>query len=529
MKKPERPIQEVTVIGGGTAGWLSALYARHMMPTKVITLIESDEIGIIGAGEGSTPHFVDLLNILDIPIDILFKEAGATFKNSIKFTNWNNEGDEDFYHHSFKVYGNASMRGYQQDPRYMQDAPSMYVTASSANINVNQYDLAAKLSKENKVPFFYDPRKEEIVEGNSIYKFENIQAFALHFDAVRLAQSLKKIALSRGILLVEGIVESFTQDANKDVRKLILKDGKEIKTDFIFDCSGFNKFFPNKFNSKWKSYKDKLPVNSAIPFFLPMEEDGIPPHTEAIAMKHGWIWKIPLQERYGCGYVFDSTLINAEEAQEEVESYLGFKIDVPRVLTFEPGYYETPWVHNVISLGLCSGFVEPLEATSIQTTIISLSLILTKPQLLHKFNQDSVDDYNKAVAKINDNIMAFIYFHYMSQRDDTEFWKKFKNNPPESVQKFLDISKFRLIGFGDMSEEFWGAENWYAVALGLHQFNIVEHSKEAITYSPLVKELNQNFLQMVNVQDEVVRDWCVDHKQFIGYLKGEKAKGYSKW
>ena len=167
----------------------------------------------------------------------------------------------------------------------------------------------------------YDPRQQDTSSENPVAQFQKISNYALHFDAIRLARCLKAIAIERGITLVEGIVEDFTQNEDKDVKTLILKNGEEIETDFVFDCSGFNKFFPKKFESKWISYKDKLPVNSAIPFFLPMEEDAITPHTEAIAMKYGWIWKIPLQERYGCGYVFDSTLINSQQAQKEAEEY----------------------------------------------------------------------------------------------------------------------------------------------------------------------------------------------------------------
>jgi hypothetical protein len=121
------------------------------MPTKNITVIESEEIGIVGAGEGSTPHFVDLLEILNIPVSTFLKEAGATLKTSIKFTNWNNEGSDDFYHHSFKPFGNVATQGYQQEPRYLQDVPSIYVTGSYLGVNQRDYDVHAKLSKENKV------------------------------------------------------------------------------------------------------------------------------------------------------------------------------------------------------------------------------------------------------------------------------------------------------------------------------------------------------------------------------------------
>jgi len=504
-----RSVENVCVLGGGTAGWLAALYINTIMPTKKITLIESEEIGIVGAGEGSTPHFVDLLEILNIPVSTFLKEAGATLKTSIKFTNWNNKGSDDFYHHSFKPFGNVATQGYQQEPRYLQDVPSIYVTGSYLGVDQREYDLHAKLSKENKVSFMYDKRKQDLSSENPVAQFEKISNYALHFDAVRLARSLKAIAIERGITLVEGIVEDFTQDKNKDVKTLVLKDGTVIETDFVFDCSGFNKFFPKKFESKWISYKDKLPVNSAIPFFLPMEEEAIPPHTEAIAMKC-------------CGYVFDSTLINSQEAQKEAEEYFGTKVEVPRVINFEPGYYETPWVNNVISVGLCSGFVEPLEATSIWMSIITLSFVLTKPETLHTIDERIVQDFNKKFRMLNEDVLAFIYFHYMSGRDDTKFWKKFtKENAPEIVKDLIDISEYRLLCFSDFSDLFWQAENWYQIALGIGQFNIDKHSKESLPYNVTFPDLEYNFNTMKKVQDEVVEEWCVDHKKFVRYMKRE--------
>jgi len=520
-----RSIENICVLGGGTAGWLSALYINTIMPKKNITVIESEEIGIVGAGEGSTPHFVDLLEILNIPVSTFLKEAGATLKTSIKFTNWNNEGSDDFYHHSFKPFGNVATQGYQQEPRYLQDVPSIYVTGSYLGVDLKDYDVHAKLSKENKVSFMYDPRQQDTSSQNPVAQFQKISNYALHFDAVRLARTLKAIAIERGIIHVEGIVEDFTQDESGDVKTLTLKDGKEIPTDFVFDCSGFNKFFPKKFQSEWVSYKDKLPVNSAIPFFLPMEEHAIPPHTEAIAMKYGWIWKIPLQERYGCGYVFDSTLINSQQAQKEAEEYFGTKVEVPRVISFEPGYYKTPWVNNVISVGLCSGFVEPLEATSIWMSIITLSFVLTKPETLHTTDKRIVDDFNKKFCSLNEDVLAFIYFHYMSGRDDTEFWKKFtKENAPDIVKDLLDISEYRLLSFSDFDELFWQADNWYQIALGIRQFNLDKLSKESLPYNVTFPDLADNFNAMKKVQDEVVEEWCVDHKKFVKYMKREIEK-----
>ena len=516
----QRSVMDLVVLGGGTAGWLTALYAKIVMPTKRITVIESDDIGILGAGEGATPHLITLLDILDIPVSHFIKETGATIKSSIKFTNWNNEGNQDYYHHSFNVYGNVAWSFYNQNVNYVQSSPSSYVAGCALGQRLPEYDLNSKLAKHNKVPFLYDERRQDV--SNPIIQFEHISSFSIHFDAVKVASFLKKIAIERNINVVEGILENYKENEDGDIQTLILKSGKEIKSDFIIDCSGFNRFFPKAFDSEWVSYKDKLPVNSAIPFFLPMEEDSIPSYTEAIAMKYGWIWKIPLQERYGCGYVFDSTLINSEEAKKEVEEYLGFEIEVPRTLNFEPGYYKTPWVKNVISIGLSAGFVEPLEATSIWTSITTIGNLFSSPELIYRNDQRIVDDFNNRFCKLNEDILTFIYFHYMSERKDTPFWEKFtRENAPEQLKNLYDICDYRLLEFSDIQSLTWSIDSWYQVAIGTRQLNLEKFSKFSMFYNYTASFSKSNLVLLKKTQDELVEKYCPTHKEFLELLKGK--------
>jgi tryptophan halogenase len=516
----QRSVLNITVLGGGTAGWLTALYIKTVMPYKSVTLIESEEIGILGAGEGSTPQLMTLLDILDIRVSDLVKQTGATIKSSIKFTNWNNGGDQDSYYHPFRLNGNVNANIYNQNPNFIQSSPSIYVSACSLDDTFSSFDLNAKLSKDNKVPFLLDPNREV---NDPIESFEAISSFSIHFDAVKLAEFLKDLAISRGIKHKEGIVKTYKQKGDKEVSSLILDSGEEIKCDFVFDCSGFKSFFAKEFKSKWVSYKDKLPVNSAIPFFLPMEEDSIPAHTEAIAMKYGWIWKIPLQERYGCGYVFDSSLINADEAKKEVEEYLGYEITVPRTLTFEPGYYETPWVHNVISIGFSAGFVEPLEATSIWTSITTLGRLLSTPDLFYRKDQRIADEFNKDFCSINESILSFVYFHYMSGRDDTDFWKKFTlDNAPDKIKEIYNISDYRLIQFDDFNNYLFPIESWFQIGMGTNQLNLNKFAKLSSFYNYTTNYSKSNLVRYKKTQDELVDQHCSTHKEFLEALKNVK-------
>lgn len=264
MKKDARHIKDIVIIGGGTAGWLSALYAKTTMPTKSITVIESEEIGILGAGEGSTPQLISFFDTINIAVSDLVKNAGATIKTSIKFTNWNNKGKQDYFFHPFNLNGNVNPNSYNQNGNFIQSSPSLYVALSATDEDFSHFDINNKLSKDNKVPFLLDENRQGV--SDPIQYYEPLSSFSIHFDAVRLAAYLKEVALSRGIRWVEGIVEDYTQEENGDVNTLILRSGKTVSCSFVIDCSGFKSLFPKKFKSKWVSYKDKLPVNSAIPF-----------------------------------------------------------------------------------------------------------------------------------------------------------------------------------------------------------------------------------------------------------------------
>lgn len=516
----QRSVVNISVIGGGTAGWLTALYAKTVMPTKVITVIESTEIGVLGAGEGSTVQLVELLDVINIPVSLLVKETGATIKNGIKFTNWNNKGKTDFFYHGFSALGNTSPEFYNQKD-LISSSPTSYITAASLDDKLANYNFCTKLSENNKVGFLYDENRAN-PDVNPILYYEQAAAFSIHFNAIKLAEFLKKTALERGIRHVEGVVKDFTQKEDGDVVSLTLESGKQIKCDFIFDCSGFQRFFAKKFKSKWVSYKDFLPVNKALAFFLPMEEESIPPYTEAIAMKYGWIWKIPLQDRYGCGYVFDSSLINEEDAKKEVEDYLNQSVEFRKTFNFEAGYYKTPWHNNVISIGLCSEFIEPLEATSIWTSISLLQKILGSTELLYKIDQRIVDDFNESFEEINEQVLSFIYFHYMSGRQDTDFWKKFsKEKAPKYLKNIYEKSDFRLLQYSDFLSSIWPIESWYQIGIGTNQLNISKFSKASSFYNYTSTYSKANHVFLKKTQDELVEKYCPTHKEFLELLKGK--------
>jgi tryptophan halogenase len=379
---------KIVVAGRGTAGWLSALYAKKVYPESNVTVVYDDNVPIIGVGEGTTPVFLEFMKVVGITLEDLIRNCDGTIKNGIKFTNW--KGDGSHYYHGF------------------------YDT-ESVNLGCD-IDKCASLSERNKVDTLNSTQK------------------AVHFDAKKLAQYLEKVGTSMGICTQNGKIEDVTSDDDGYISEIHLDSGARMNTDFIFDCTGFSRLFVSKiFKSPFKSYKKYLPVKRAMPFFL-QKEAMVRPYTEAIAMKFGWMWKIPVGERIGCGYVFDSDYVTDEEAYEEICELTGQKPEIRKKISFESGYFTKPFNKNTLAIGLSHGFLEPLEATSL---MISILMLTNMPDL--KNYAKVIDSYNIFISQIVDKCMGFVHFHYLCSREDTDFWKEFriKNPEPECIKDIL--------------------------------------------------------------------------------------------
>ena len=406
----------IVVLGGGTAGWLTALHANKYYPNLNVFVVESEEIGILGAGEGTTPQIVGHLDELNIAVSELVKNCKATIKTGINFQNWNGDGKK--YFHSFQT--NAGLRDFSSL------AFTRNVIENLSNDNIN---LPKKLCDVKKVPFTY-AQNVDCLNNNPINSFYQYAAWALHFDARELAKYLRMVAENRGITRIEGKLKSVLRDGN-NIKALALENGDSIDSDFVFDCSGFARLLIGKtFETEWISYSDHLPLDTAVPFFIPHDND-VSPLTDAIAMKYGWIWMIPLQNRWGCGYVFDDTHINSDEAKKEVEEFLGHKVEVNRTIKFKAGRYEDFCVNNCIAIGLSSGFTEPLEATAIMVIIFGLGAVMRAKQK-YKTIDDFRKEYNNYMSTMCDDVADFLQFHYFTKRNDTEFWKKVTKNAIKS-------------------------------------------------------------------------------------------------
>lgn len=516
-----RDIKNVTILGGGTAGWLIALYAKTMLPTKRITLIESDKIGILGAGEGSTPQLISFLDILNIPVSRLIREADVTLKQGIKFTNWQNGGEKDWFYHPFVGFGNVAASELSFE-RYLAGTPTVFTQVAKTGDSQNDWCFMTRVMEQKKVSF-RKIQNQSYSTDDPIYQFEKMGAFSLHFDARKLAALLAETGKERGIAYVEGVVEDYETDDEGYVTKLILESGKEVETDFVFDCSGFKSFFANKFDSEWVNADQHLTVNAAMPFFLEMD-DEIPSFTEAIAMKYGWVWKIPLQSRYGCGYVFNSRMIDDEQAKAEIVEWLGYEPQWPREKSFSwtPGYLKEPWKKNVYTAGLSAGFVEPLEATSIWTTVINwANLLLGNSEIMYMKDQSIIDDFNEYWRIYQEEVIGFVYAHYMGGRTDTEFWTHYtEENAPQKAKFYLDKVNKRALMVNDfIDHHFFEIDSWSYILLGLRNKKFLENHKLFEFYTitrPFMEHRYNNFKSLIRV---VADQESITHNEFIQLMK----------
>jgi tryptophan halogenase len=400
--------KRITIVGGGTAGWLTALHINKLFDGNAdITLIESSEIGILGAGEGAVPHLLSFLQNLDIDINEVINETNGSHKIGVSFENWNGDGKK--YIHEF----------FSLDTTFTYTDEYFAGYLLSKGIDLNSIVGAKLLAYSNKTPL------------SSLDK--PLTGYSIHFDSHLMAGFLKKKALERGINLIEGIVTEIGHNNLNYINALKLQSNEIINTDFVFDCSGFKRLVIGKFyEGNWISYKDKLRVNTALPFQLPQSNEYINPYTKAIAMKFGWLWQIPLQNRIGCGYLFDGSLIDIESAKIEIQKYFNTDIQFGKPIKFEAGYYSNTWINNCIAIGLSAGFSEPLEATSLLMTTYSLELL--KLNDLKFITKDAIQKYNMNVFDTNADIIDFLQFHYFTKRNDSEFWNDNYLRANQSIQ-----------------------------------------------------------------------------------------------
>lgn len=509
-------MKKIVVLGGGTAGWMTALLARRYYRSYEVTVVESEDLGILGAGEGTVPHFINILNLLGIPVSDIVKECAGTIKTGIRFCNWN--GDGDSYFHSFGVHGNVGWN--TLDAAYFQQNLILLKQISDGD-RIDDISLTSKLSNKGLVPFIYNQKKND-ADTAPFNKVDHHGNFALHFNARLLAKYFRKVAETRNIKRQEGFVDSINSNDAGNITELVLKDGTRVEGDFFFDCSGFARLLIGKhFGTEWVSYNDHLPLDTALPFFIEHDNKNLKPETEAIAMKYGWVWKIPVEGRYGCGYVFDSKFCTEAEAMAEVEEYFGMKLENTKTFKFKAGSFKETVVKNCMAAGLAQSFVEPLEATSIWTFNLNTIEFLQNNGVNNQ-SQRFREIFNENCKKRNDDIVAFLYLHYLTQRNDSDYWRNFRTNTKmipqvEDVLNLInsqspcDETGMGMIGIFPMS-------SWLQICDGQHLLT-QDSFKQRIADMVLVNA-DAAKKQLINDQNAMIVS-ALTHDEFLQLMRGK--------
>lgn len=449
---------KIVIVGGGTAGWLSALFLKNTRPDAEVSVIYSSKIGVVGVGEGTTPSFNSFLNRIDILPEELIVFCGATFKLGISFENWNGDGEK--YFHGF----NEFISDFSVPNVFTHDSMDYYLkSVIGKNLPLDEYTYSASLARRNR--------------------FSLDALGSLHFDVSRLIDFLQKKASERNIKYVDSIVNDVVMNTDGYITELILEDGERVECDFVVDSTGQNRSILGKFyDVAWNSKRNELPMSRALPFWLEPEAETRP-YTRSIAMSSGWMWQIPVEGRIGAGCVFDDNYSTPEEVVSEAERILGKKIEVRKDIPFEAGEAERFWVKNVMSIGLASAFVEPLEATSIWVTTEQLNFLSHFLPEFSRPRESSLNVFNKTMSDTMEAIRSFIYLHYLTNRKDSDFWRNFRNETtvPNLLNEILYDGKFEDI-------------NWTQCQKGLckfvlHNYLQVAHGLKLISNMPYFSDI----------------------------------------
>ncbi len=420
--------KSVLIIGGGTAGWITAAYMARMLSADApggvsITLVESEDIGILGVGEGTFPIIRKTMKRIGIDESDLIKHADATFKQGIRFNNWKRDPiayPNDCYFHPFQVASQHTD----------MDLLPYWLLGVAGNVpwaeacTVQQRVVDAKLAPKLITHPNYDAPLN----------------YAYHFDATKLADLVRRNAIERGVKRLVDTIENVNLDEQGAIASVNGRKLGELKADLYVDCTGFRaRLIGEALGSEFTSYKNQLFCDHAVAMQVPYAEPNqpIPSCTYSTAKKAGWIWDIGLHQRRGLGYVYSSKYCDEQTAVETLKQHIGPAAnDIQhRLLSFEPGFRQIQWYKNCVGIGLSVGFIEPLEATGISFAEVA-SLMLCNLFPWSGDYERSATQFNAAMTKRFEHVIDFIKLHYyLSERDDSDFWRD--NRHPDTASDYL--------------------------------------------------------------------------------------------
>ena len=444
VQAARRGIKRVVIAGGGTAGWVAAMaLSKQFGELLDITLVESEEIGIVGVGESTVPPIVAFHKLLGIDEREFMRECAATFKVAIWFENWGKLGN--WYLHPFGRYG---------QPTWMADFYHywLHARAQGSKVPIGEYCHEWLAAVKGRFALREDPRVN----------------YAYHFDAALYARYMRRHAEKRGVKRAEGKIRNVrTRGEDGFVESLELEDGRVIAGDFFIDCTGFRALLiEGALETGYEDWSNYLPCDSAVAFQTVVDTHP-QPYTACYAHTAGWRWNIPVQHRVGNGVVFCSRYMSADEARHRLVTESGGQpVKEPWLIRIKAGRRLKAWNKNVVALGLAGGFIEPLESTSIHLITTGVARLLK----LFPFDgvaQPVVDFYNEMSQYEIERIRDFVCMHYhYNQRDDSPFWTECREMQiPESLRERVELFRQGAHAYSK-DEELFTVDSWISVMMG---------------------------------------------------------------
>jgi len=494
-----KPIRKIVIVGGGTAGWMSAApLALKLGKACEIVLVESPEIGTVGVGEATLPTIRYFNHALGLDDADFVGKTQATFKLGIEFKDWGHLGNRFF--HGFGDFGPAienrsPVTYWLRLAREFKDMPSY-----------EEWSTATAMARNNR---FMEPYGDQPAVTNAF-------SYAYHFDASLYAAYLRDYARERGVQRIEGKINEVEQHPETGfIMALKLEDGRRIEGDLFIDCSGFRGvLIEGVYKAGYDDWSAMLPCNSAQA--VPCEKvEPLTPYTTSTARGAGWTWRIPLQHRTGNGHVYCNGFTSDDEAGRVLLDGLdGKALDSPRQLRFTTGRRRKSWIKNCVAVGLSSGFLEPLESTSINIIENSVGWLLQYfPDL--DFRPELADEFNRLVSQRYEYVRDFIILHYKAtQRSDSEFWRYCANMAiPDTLRHQIDL--FRATGRVTLYDpEGFGVASHISILMGL---GIVPEAYDPLVDLMDIQRLREHFSR---VHDSISRAVAAmpGHGQYIARL-----------